>query len=458
MHIILVRNALFSFFILLSGFSFSQKNKIDSLLGRLRTLTEDSFRVDDLNDLGRALAFSNPDSSITLSNQALELSKNLKWKKGMANSYGNLGVYNGIKGNYPQSLDCFLKSLRLVQDGISLDDRKKTASMLGNVGNVYWNQGEFNKALDYFEKALKLDSELKNRAGVAKHLGNIGMVYADLNNYEKALDYYFNYLKMAEELESPEFQSIAFVNIGSAYADLGNYQKALDYFLKSLKISEENGDLSKMATLFGNIGSLYTEQKEFKKAFDFLYKGLIISDSMQALKLVEGRYEELSRLYERSNIPLPDSIGGKLLNTEQMRLRSLYYYKKYISLRDTLFSEENNKQLVRKEMNFEFEKKEAAAKTEQLKNEEVAKAENRKQKIIIISVAGCLLLVIGFAGFIFRALRITRKQKILIEHQKQLVDEKQKEILDSIYYASRIQRALITSEKYITRNLTRLMK
>ena len=34
-------------------------------------------------------------------------------------------------------------------------------------------------------------------------------------------------------------------------------------------------------------------------------------------------------------------------------------------------------------------------------------------------------------------------------------EEKQKDILDSIRYASRIQRALITSEKYIARQLAK---
>ncbi|MBC7863067.1 MAG: hypothetical protein IAF38_08830 [Bacteroidia bacterium] len=43
------------------------------------------------------------------------------------------------------------------------------------------------------------------------------------------------------------------------------------------------------------------------------------------------------------------------------------------------------------------------------------------------------------------------KAKTLIEEQKKIVDEKQKEVLDSIHYAKRIQTALITSEKYIAR-------
>ena len=43
-------------------------------------------------------------------------------------------------------------------------------------------------------------------------------------------------------------------------------------------------------------------------------------------------------------------------------------------------------------------------------------------------------------------------------HQKELVEERQKEILDSIRYAARIQRSLITSEKYIAKQLNKFKK
>ena len=45
----------------------------------------------------------------------------------------------------------------------------------------------------------------------------------------------------------------------------------------------------------------------------------------------------------------------------------------------------------------------------------------------------------------------------IIEHQKAVVEEKQKEIIDSIHYAKRIQQALLTSERYIQKTISRLM-
>ena len=137
--------------------------------------------------------------------------------------------------------------------------------------------------------------------------------------------------------------------------------------------------------------------------------------------------------------------------------------------RDSLDNEETRKKTIQSQMTFDFEKKEAIAEAEhksELKNQNVISEEkSRKQSIITWTVVFGLLLVLVFAGYIFRSLRITRKQKRIIEvqksqveHQKLLVEEHQKEIIDSITYARRIQRSLLPSEKYIEKTMLRLKK
>ncbi len=142
---------------------------------------------------------------------------------------------------------------------------------------------------------------------------------------------------------------------------------------------------------------------------------------------------------------------------------SLFYYKKAVRIKDTLFSQENKKQLISKELNYEFEKKEAAEKASHDKEMAVSAAERKKQLIIIIFTVTGLLLVIIFAGFIFRSLKISNQQKNIIEAQKNEVtqqketaekqkeiSEKQKEkIVDSINYAQYIQKSILKEENEI---------
>jgi hypothetical protein len=45
-----------------------------------------------------------------------------------------------------------------------------------------------------------------------------------------------------------------------------------------------------------------------------------------------------------------------------------------------------------------------------------------------------------------------------LAHQKRMIEEKQKEILDSIHYAKRIQKCLMPNEKYIERRLREMIR
>lgn len=485
----------------------SQNSRVDSLLTIIKSDKSDTSKVDHLLDISYILQYSNPDSSIIFSNQAYEFlikTKNLPkfWrqtKEGICLHKLALAYY--LKANYLKSLDFYFKALA-IWDKLEVESKSKTrpqiltskSKTLGNIGIIYDELGDYKKALDYYFKALKIDESLGRKSGIATKLGNIGIIYKEqamsipdtsIKNpkrdslYQKSLNCYFKALKIDEELDDKTNIVIWLGNIGVVYDELGDYGKALDHYFQALKMAEQLDDKNRIAINLENIGSLYISQKKFKNAFDYLYRAISISKSIGAINDVKIQYDELSALYEKSNILLPDTIGGKLLGFEQMRLRSLYYYKQHIALRDTLFNQENKNQLVQKEMNYEFEKKEA-----------VSKAENKKQRIIIWFIISGLVLVLGFTGFILRSLQITHKQKDIIEEQKGIVDEKnkilnqqneeiisqrdeieaqrdeieaqrdmvvkqkdhieaqKKEITDSIVYAKQIQQALLPASKY----------
>lgn len=73
---------------------------------------------------------------------------------------------------------------------------------------------------------------------------------------------------------------------------------------------------------------------------------------------------------------------------------------------------------------------------------------------------GIIFMIFSFAGMNIRY-KLTRENfinSLKLQQSFDLIEEKQKEILDSIHYAKRIQNALITSEKYIERSIKSLHK
>src|SRR5581483_8874548 len=103
---------------------------------------------------------------------------------------------------------------------------------------------------------------------------------------------------------------------------MNNYKEAMIYNLKSLYLAKEIGDLEGIKDVNKNLSWIYSTTGNDKEA--------------------------------------------------------LAHYKAYIVARDSILNEENTKKIVQTEMQYQFDKKEAAAKLEQEKKDAVANAESRK--------------------------------------------------------------------------------
>ena len=203
--------------------------------------------------------------------------------------------------------------------------------------------------------------------------------------------------------------------------------KALDYCEKSLKIREELSDKKGMATSLMSMGRIYLAQKKYELADKYCKRSLLMAKEIGFPIEIRNAEFTLYRIAEAKG----DFKGA------------FEHVKQYILYRDSVNNESTRKASIKNQLKYEYEKKEAVIKEQQEKERAVAEEKDRFQKIVIASVVLGLLLVLVFAAFVFRSLRITRNQKIIIE-------EKQKEILDSIHYAKRIQSSLLPTEKYIS--------
>jgi serine phosphatase RsbU (regulator of sigma subunit) len=460
---------------------------VDSLFSLLQSSgLHDTSRIIALNDLARKLMNVNPDTAIILSNQALQYSQSLFEKENnfssaqyvrdklQAVSYNNLGVFNWLKGNYPVAFDYYFKALTIRQ---SLNDKTGTAQSLSNIGSIYWSQGNYSKALDYNFKAMLIAQEIGDKQFYANTLGNIGVIYASQKNHSKALECYFEVVKIKEaarnkkdilnlygnignafveqkkfidaiyyyskvltlatEEDNKLYMASTLVNLGEAYTRLKNYPLALDYYFKALKLFEKIDNQSGIAASLGNIGTIYSLTGKYKDAELFLQKSITISHTIGSLEHIREFEKVLSHVYEQTRQPA----------------KAFEHYKKYTAAKDSLFNEQNTQKIVQSEMNYEFEKKqvieEARHKSELEKQTAVAEEKHRKQNVIIFSAIAGLLLVIGFAAFIFRTLHITRQQKHIIELKNKEIEEKNRDITASITYTKRIQRAMLPHRRDI---------
>lgn len=437
---------------------------------------------------------------------SLKISEAMEDKKGQADAYGNIGnIYVG-QGNYPEALKKYLKALKIKEAN---KDLKGQANSYNNIGTVYSYQGNHAEALKSYLKCLKIYETLEDKSGVANCYSNIGNVYYAQRNFPDALKNYFTALKIRQIIGDKKGEAASHNNIGVVYADQGSYEEALKNHEASLEIKELLGDKRGIATSYNNLGLVQYAQAEKEKdpgvanvklngalknyaaslkikeqigdkagiaGSDYNIGNVLIRQKQYAEAekyLIKAR--DLSKEIGYKDM-LKSSFGGlTVIDSARGNYRGAYEnHKLYVLYRDSLDNEETRKKTIQNQMTYDFEKKEAVAEAEhkkEMENQElIAGEKSRKQRLILLLVSFFLLVVVIFAGFIFRTLRVTKKQKDIIEEQKSLVelqksevelqkikvDEHQKAIIDSITYARRIQRSLLPTDKYIEKNLERL--
>ncbi|HEX8515597.1 MAG TPA: tetratricopeptide repeat protein [Bacteroidia bacterium] len=451
-----MKKVFFACIIVFLNISFSSAQNIDSLLHLIEKDKEDTTKAIHLDQLNREYEeIGDFENGLKYGKASLDLSRKLNFRPGIADAHNNLGNIFSGQGEFPTAIDHYLKALKQYEE---LKDLEGVASAYGNIGSIYHSEADFLKALDYYQKAFAIAEKLGDKNRAAIQLGNLGIVYSDIPDYQKALDHLERALKLSEELKNKNMTGIWLGNIGTIYADQGDYPKALDYFLRALKMREEVGNKFGIAKNLANIGSLYTYTGQFNEAEKYLKRSIEVNKEIGALDGLWRSEESLSLLYD-TIAKVQASRGNFAGATENYRL-SIHHYKNSIYINDTLFNQERDKDITRKEMNFAFEKKEAATKAEHDKQIAVAEADKKRQQLVIWSGAVGLLLVALILVIVIRSLRVAKTQKALIEEQKEIVEyqrkiveEKHKEITDSINYAERIQRSFLATEEILDANL-----
>ena len=411
-----------------------QNSLADSLLTSLQSAKDDTDKVNKLNQI--SLEFENQTDYIkakVYSMQAINLAKRLTYKKGEALANKRIGNIYFDQGDYSKAIEFYYNTLKIYEE---IKDKKGISSINTNIGNTYSCQKDDQKAIAYFNKSIKGLDELKMQKSTQyfNALIGIGTAYEHLSNFDKAIEFYSKCQIIAAETNDLEGAAISYNNIGNIYKEQRKqYKEALDYYFKSLKIREEIGDKYFIATSCNNIGSIYLIQNKNKEALYYCSKSLALAKEIEALDLVIDAEFYLSSIYE--------NMGNKA--------QALTHYKEFITARDSVFSAEKIKNIASQESKIKEEQMEAGFKETQIKKE----AELKQQKIISMAFTVGFALVLILIVVVFRSLKQSRDKNKIIESQKIEVEHKQKEIVDSITYAQRIQHALLASTEMLNKNL-----
>jgi serine phosphatase RsbU (regulator of sigma subunit)/Tfp pilus assembly protein PilF len=410
--------------ILLHQITWAQHD-IDSAFDKVIKLKNDTQKINRLNGVASKYNLEGypQDKVFQAAQEALQLSVKLQYTYGETGAYVNIGQYFKNKGDDKQALDNYLKALNIAEKS---DNKIQLGGLYDLMGSFYRERMKnYKQALDYAAKGLQIRKTQGNKRLIAISMINTGNIYYDLNDYKQALQYFTDALDTLRIIKQKNAEADVENNIGSVYSDLKEYDKSIEYYQMALSIYDSVKSEADIAMCYENIGNVYNMKGEPKEGIKFLEQSIEISRKMGAKDLIAAAYSFLAE-------------GHSKLGDYK---KAFDYELALTNLKDSIFSEASAKQVNDMQVKYDTEKKEK-------ENQILALTVNR-QKIISYSIFAGLLLVIVLAFFIYRGYRDKQKTNIALEDKNKIIEEKNKDILDSINYAKRIQSAILTTDEYL---------
>ncbi|MCK5759843.1 MAG: tetratricopeptide repeat-containing sensor histidine kinase [Candidatus Delongbacteria bacterium] len=369
--------------------------KIDHMIVDLKEISNDNIVSENFYEV------------VELAKKILELSQKSDYCTGKIEADNILGKAYFHICDYQNSQMYFIKSLKEAERS---NDKKGMSFALNNIGIVLFRTKNYRKALEYYNRSLELKKDTDELASLSTSYNNIGLIYNNIDDPQRALEYFLKSLSIDKELDNKVAMSRVFNNIGLSYKNLKDLPRSLKSFEQSYQISKSSGNKKGVATAQINLSTYFLEASNYNRALTIAKDGISVATSISSKNHLLHFYQILAEVYEKS---------GSLK-------KALEYFKKHFELHDDIFSEDSNQKLIEMQTKYESEKKEKEAEIYRLRNEELTKINDTKDKLFRIIHHDLLNP--------FSAIQTT--SELINGHYDNLDDERRKKYIKMIYESS----------------------
>lgn len=344
--------------------------------------------------------------------------------------YNFLGLIQRSLGNYELSIKYFFQSLEIAE---KLENIDKIAVAHTNIGGIYYYQDKYKDAVASFEEAKKYRIKQHDSAGVAGLENNMGALLLEEKNFKEALKNFKQAYTFYEREKLERYQALILNNIARCYIGLKQNAEALNYLHLALFYGQKVGYKSTIINSNYLIGDVYQAQHKLLDALLYYKKSLDLAREEQLKPLIRDLYKKMA---ETENL---------LKNFSN----AYHYHTLYALYQDSIINENTNKQIAEIQEKYESEKKEkeieSLSKEKLLQEIEITKKKNElntQKNIRNYSFIGLGILSLSLFLLYINFSNKKKNAKILEDKNKE-IGAKNKDITDSIQYASRIQNAIL---------------
>ncbi len=442
--------------------------------------SQDQLETIDTAQLGcilkntQPLLYSYPESFLEITRICMKLAQKHQSIKYQQSGFLRLGNYNIITENYDSARYYYREGIKF---SYRQEDSTGLAGLFMNTGVSYYNEDKPRLAVKYYQRSIDI-AEAQGKKNLTFQYSNIGIVYMQLGAIDKFKYYVLKTLKNAQENNDSSAFASAYNNLGIVYKREKELDSAIVYYHKSRHYARKYNDIIHTADVLTNLCNIHyllenmdsaiyygremikfsRENKMSNHYFREIYIDLAViynskGQAQRAIELLDSSdlyYSAIDNSLIRLNYlearAKAMSIGG---NYEEAYLLQ----ERYAILNDSIRSSEKLLQLAEMEERQkirEIEIKDSLEIEKHVEKETVLKGDiekkdqqNKEKDRIILYVAVfsiCLLLLLGV---VFILLKQRKKSQQLISEQNLNLQEKNKEITDSINYAKNLQDGLL---------------
>lgn len=325
-------------------------------------------------------------------NTGLLLLKELDDRTGYGRAVTSMAYSLSTIGRYDEALKLAFLNLKTAEENGQLEPIGWCNYTLGV---FYFDLKDYSSSKLYFKKAFELfQTDEKFIIPTARCRSGLGGVLIAENRLDEALEHIKLSAEGYKKAKSVMGESRALNDMGMISRMKGAFEEAEKYLKQGLCLREEINYYPGIITSCFELGNLYLQIKKYDEAREFLDKALILATEIKSKPKMYQIHEALGELYKQAND----------------WAKALEHKEKFFELKTEVSGEQAANRVKHLQTQYATEKSEKETEIHRLKNVELKKAYEE-------------------------------------------IEEKNKNIVDSINYAKRIQQAILPSDSEVKKML-----
>lgn len=334
-----------------------------------------------------------------------------------------------------QALEYFQQALKLYSEN---NNTLETAVIHYKIGNLFDTIHDTENTLSNFMEGLNIVASLQEDKQLVRFHNRIGQFYQSIYQFSNAHEYFGNALKIAEKLNVPDLLRETLYLSGNCLNWMEEHKKAFDLLEKAASLETNDDSIAKK--ILGSMGILLYKMKDYERSLDYMNRALELNEKSgndasfranilksvgyvyflkgsndKALRCLDEALPLLEKLNQPATVSIIHENYAHIYEAVGDYKKALEHLKAHKQFEDIILNE--NIKFKTRELQKKFDIAESQREKEiyRLKNIDLANANSE------------------------------------ILRQKSELEEKNRNITDSIFYAGRLQKAILPPENLLNK-------